>query len=90
MFPWPKNAIWLSADYDETKADGFFNVDASGGEVTVTIPAAASGDEYGIRKVDDSSNDVLLAESGGGELATLSERGVVKHAISNGSSYAIT
>ncbi len=41
-------------------------VDASGGNVTLTVPLASSGDarQYMIKKTDSSSNDVIITRSG--------------------------
>ena len=51
-------------------AGSFCNVDASGGSVTVTLPAASTSTGYQIqvRKKDSSGNAVTVSVSGGGTI----------------------
>ncbi len=52
----------INSDYYANAQDGTILVDASGGDVTVTIPSATSviGLKYSIKKVDMSANKVII------------------------------
>jgi hypothetical protein len=54
--------IDINSDYTATENNGTILVDASSGDVTVTIPAANSvkGLKYSIKKVDVSNNKVII------------------------------
>lgn len=55
-----------TSDYTITSADNMILVDASAGDVTVTLPTAVgiSGVEYVIKKIDSSSNFVIIEGNG--------------------------
>ena len=56
------NILDINSDYTATAQDGTILVDASTGDVTVSIPAANSvkGLKYSIKKVDMSANKVII------------------------------
>jgi hypothetical protein len=86
--PRPPGAVLVDDDYAVT-AERFLNVDASGGNVVITVPAATVGTHHGARKCDDSANTVTVNEDGGGTLFTLTAQRQIKHAFSNGSAYTV-
>lgn len=69
-------------------------VDASSGDVTLTLPLASSGDarQYMVKKTDSSSNDVIIARSGSDTIdgdtdATLSVQYEARTVISDGTNW---
>ena len=57
--------IELTSDYTVNSQYGFFYVDAISSDVTVTLPAAPSrGNEYTIKKVNESGGNVVIAANG--------------------------
>lgn len=56
-----------TSDYSLTVNDSKVLVDASGGIVTITLPAASScsGREYHIKKIDSSTNNMVINTIGG-------------------------
>lgn len=54
----------VSADHTVGE-ESLLIVDASAGDVTVTLPAAAGGRLISVKKIDASSNTVTLQPSGG-------------------------
>ena len=52
-----------SANYTQTKKSERIFVDASGGDVTITLLSAASGTYCNVIKTDSSSNSVFVASS---------------------------
>lgn len=56
-----------AADYVLAAADFVINVNASGGPRTMTLPDATAntGKVYKIKKVDESSNEVIITGTGG-------------------------
>jgi hypothetical protein len=68
-FSSPENYLTKSANYTVTTSDCFkaFDVDASGGTVTLSLPAAATaaaGFCFVVRKSDSSSNAVVIDPNG--------------------------
>lgn len=59
------NVVSKTADYTATASDYMIVVDASGGDVTITLPTASTvyRREYVIKKIDSSANSVIIASS---------------------------
>lgn len=80
-----------------TVLDKFFEVDATAGNATVTLPNAATakkGMAFGIKKIDASSNTVTIQVSGGGTIDGAASKVLVNQndfvvAVSNGTNYKI-
>ena len=55
----------ITSDYTAKLSDRFLFVDATDGEVTVTLPLAAVADDYEftVKKIDSSGNAVNIASS---------------------------
>ena len=53
-----------TADYSVTDADGTILVDASTGDVTVTLPAPVLGRKIVVKKIDSSVNSVIIDGAG--------------------------
>ena len=53
-----------TADYTATSSDTVILVDATSGDVTITLPAVSSGLHYYIKKTDSSSNKVIVDGDG--------------------------
>lgn len=64
-------------------------VDASGGNVVVTVPAASADRDRTIRKIDETANTVTVNEDGGGALATLTVPGHWCGLSTDGSAYTV-
>jgi hypothetical protein len=61
------NIVTKTGNYTATSTDGTIVVDASGGNVTVTLPAASSttlGLKLSIKKIDTSGNNVIIDGDG--------------------------
>lgn len=58
----PVTIVTKIANYTALSTDYTILVDASAGDVTITLPAAASNDEkeYNVKKIDSSSNTVTI------------------------------
>jgi len=74
--------------------DGVYLVDASGGAITVTMPAATSGLEVVVKKVDSSSNAVTIATPNtetidGASSASLGTQYESSTITSNGTNYFV-
>jgi hypothetical protein len=56
------NIVTKTSDYTATLTDGTIVVDASGGDVTISLPAATSGEGFklSIKKIDTSDNNVVI------------------------------
>ena len=61
-----RNRTEVSGDYTALLTDDWIRVDASGGAVTVTLPAAADrdGKQFDIIKIDSSGNAVTVDADG--------------------------
>ena len=59
---WGKRLVSKTADYTALITDEIILVDATAGNVTITLPAAASnsGKEYIVKKTDNTSNIVII------------------------------
>lgn len=53
-----------TGDYTVTDSDFLVLVDASSGNVTITLPASSSGRRYEIKKTDSSANKVIIDGDG--------------------------
>lgn len=64
----PSTVLTKTANYTAAASD-FVQVDATGGAVTITLPAApATGALVSVKKIDGTTNQVTIAPSGGGTI----------------------
>jgi hypothetical protein len=82
----------VSASVTLNNTDGVVLVDASGGIRTVTLPSAATNYKYVIKKIDSSSNTVIINAAGGNTIEgssskTLSSQYQFETLISNGTTW---
>jgi hypothetical protein len=81
-------ATLVDDDYVVT-TERHLNVDATNGDVVVTIPAASCGTNRTVAKVDDSANTVTVEEYYGGTLATITTQGERKGFFSDTGAYVV-
>ena len=53
-----------TTNYTATTSDNVILVNASSGDVTITLPASSSGLNFTVKKIDSSSNTVTVASNG--------------------------
>jgi len=53
-----------TADYTVTSSDEVILADATSGDITITLPSASTGLHYYIKKIDSSSNKVIVDGDG--------------------------
>jgi hypothetical protein len=82
----------VSTSVTLNNTDGVVLVDASGGVRTVTLPSASTNYKYVIKKVDSSSNNVIINPAGGNTIEgasskTLTTQYQFETLISNGTTW---
>ena len=90
-----------AVNYTITSSDGIVIVDATSGDITITLPTAASSYDSGVgsiftikRSADDSSGNTLTVDADGsetidGDLTKTLSAGSAMQIISNGSNWYI-
>lgn len=73
-----RNNTTVTGDYTVLITDGTIRVDASAGDVTITMHPVASGlgYKYYIKRIDTSSYEVLVLGDSGSELIDADDRGM--------------
>ncbi len=85
-----------TANYTATEDDEFISCDATGGAITITLPAVATtrvGKRYTVKKIDASNNVILDGNASetidGATTKTLSSQWAVMTIVNTGSAWLI-